>query len=502
MSLAVRNLTKRYGGVTVLDSVDLTVLPGEIHALLGANGAGKSTLIKCVSGAVVPDAGEIAIGDRTYTSLTPREARQAGLAVIYQELSVINTLNVVDNVFLGDELTWGPFRRRRAQEREAREWLERLGVDLDTRSVLTGVGNAELQVVEIVKALRREPTVLILDEPTAALTEAEVERLGAHMQRLKTQGLPILFVTHRLAEVFDFADRVTVLRGGRVVVSGQVADLSRRALVEAIAGRAVDRNRSADREADADEKPVLSVRGLVAGGIGPIDLDAGAGEVIGIFGLVGSGRTELLEALFGARSMVAGSVSVHARRLRLRRPPDAVGAGIALVPSDRLRKGMFPSLRASDNLLLRSFVPIARIGLWRRPRVERRSFFEIAGQLNLQPQRPELEGRRFSGGNQQKLVLGRWLQARDRCNVLLLDEPTQGVDVGARQELYEAVRSFTGTGCAVLITSSEPEELIQIADVVLVLSHGRAVGKLRGREMTETRMLELAHAIESAGGAE
>jgi ribose transport system ATP-binding protein len=495
VSLAVRRLTKRYGGVAVLDNVDLTVSRGEIHALLGANGAGKSTLIKCVSGAVVPDGGEIEIDGTTYTALTPREALQAGLAVIYQELSVVNTLNVVDNVFLGDELTWGPFRRRRRQEAEAREWLERLGVELDTRAVLTGVGNAELQVIEIVKALRRRPAVLILDEPTAALTETEVERLGAHMRRLKAEGLPLLFVTHRLAEVFQFADRVTVLRGGRVVVSGAVGELRRSDLVEAIAGRSLDARRATGREAREAAPVVLSVRGLLGGGIGPIDLDVHEGEIIGVFGLVGAGRTELLETLFGARPLHAGSVSIRGHAVKLRRPVDAVAAGVALVPSDRLRKGMFPSLRASINVLLRSFSRVAWLGFVRRPPAERVAFATTAADLHLLPPRPDLEGRRFSGGNQQKLVLGRWLQTRSRCNVLLLDEPTQGVDVGARHELYEAIRSFTETGCGVLMASSEAEELIQVADVVIVLSHGRLVGTLRGDEIEETRMLALAHAI-------
>jgi ABC-type sugar transport system ATPase subunit len=234
----------------------------------------------------------------------------------------------------------------------------------------------------------------------------------------------------------------------------------------------------------------------VGGGIGPIDLNVDAGEVIGIFGLVGSGRTELLETLFGARQASAGTVELHGRRLKLHRPPDAVGAGIALVPSDRLRKGMFPTRQASENVLLRGFAQFASLGVWRRRRRERSAFVEVARALNLDPPRPELEARRFSGGNQQKLVLGRWLRARDRCNVLLLDEPTQGVDVGARRELYEAIRSFSGSGCGVLMASSEPEELMEVADSVVVLSHGRAVGRLQRDEMSETRMLELAHAVE------
>jgi ribose transport system ATP-binding protein len=499
MSLAVRHLTKRFGGVTVLESVDLTVANGEIHALLGANGAGKSTLIKCVSGAIAPDAGEIEIGGRRFHSLTPREAWHSGLAVIYQELSVISTLDLVDNIFLGDERRKGFLLRKRAERREAHDWLARLGLEhLSTRTPLARLGNAELQIVEIVKALRKEPKVLILDEPTAALTETETQRLGAHMRTLKEQGLPLLFVTHRLAEVFDFADHVTVLRGGKVVVSARVSDVSRRDLVQAIAGGAADRGPAGPvGEREADETPLLGVQGLLAGGIGPLDLAVARGAILGVFGLVGSGRTELLESLFGARPRTGGRISIDGRHIRLHDPTDAVAAGIALVPSDRLRKGIFPTLRASDNMLFASFGRYARRGIVRRRRLERRGFRTAAAQLDLQPPRPDLEGRRFSGGNQQKLVLGRWLQLRQQCKLLLLDEPTQGVDVGARSELYAAMREFTQDGGSVILTSSEPEELLEVADSVLVLSRGRVAGMLAQKsELSETRMLELAHAID------
>ncbi len=498
MSLAVRHLTKRFGGVTVLDSVDLTVRDGEIHALLGANGAGKSTLIKCVSGALAPDAGDIEIGGHHFRSLTPREAWDAGLAVIYQELSVVTSLDLVDNIFLGDERRKGFLIRKRVQRREAHDWLSRLGLEhLSTRTPLARLGNAELQIIEIVKALRKAPKALILDEPTAALTEAETQRLGAHMRTLKEEGLPLLFVTHRLAEVFDFADYVTVLRGGKVVVSAPVSGVSRRDLVQAIVGGAADQapvGPYGEREAEAT--PLLEVRGLLASGIGPLDMTVPRGAILGIFGLVGSGRTELLECLFGARPIAAGTITIEGRNVSLRAPASAVAAGIALVPSDRLRKGMFPTLRASDNMLIATFGRYAQGGVVRRRRLESHSFHTVAAQLDLQPLRADLEGRRFSGGNQQKLVLGRWLQRRASCKLLLLDEPTQGVDVGARSELYAAIRQFAHGGASVILTSSEPEELLDVADSIVVLSRGRVAGTLRKNGLTETRMLELAHAIE------
>ena len=377
--------------MTVLDGVDLSVDDGEIHALLGANGAGKSTLIKCISGAITPDAGSISIGGEEFIALSPRQAWRAGVAVIYQELSVATTLNVGDNVFLGSELRRGPFVRRRAQRAETSEWLGKLGLELEPDASLTTVGNAELQVIEIVKALHRDPGVLILDEPTAALTEAEARRLGAHMKRLREHGLPLLFVTHRLAEAFELADRVTVLRGGRVVLTGRVGEVSKDDVVVAIAGRSLDRSAAGGSDCVAS-RPILRADGLLAPGIGPIDLEVGAGEVLGVFGLVGSGRTELLETLFGARRLDGGSVWMGDERLRLRRPDDAVEAGLALVPSDRLRKSVFPTLQAGENVLLPSLARLSRFGIRRRRR-ERAAFDEITKGLNLQPPRRDLEAR-------------------------------------------------------------------------------------------------------------
>ena len=497
MAFSVSSLSKAYVGVPVLKGVDLAVEDGEIHALLGANGAGKSTLIKCISGAVQPDAGAIMVGGQHFSSLNPKEARRAGVAVIYQELSLAMSLNVTDNIFLGQELRVGPFVRRRAQRVEAAQWLEQLGIDLDPKADLAKVGSAEMQLVEIVKSLRAHPKVLILDEPTASLTERESEQLRQHLLSLKQQNLPVLYVTHRLAEVFGLADRVTVLRGGEVVLTSPVQNVTQEDLVEAIVGHRLGAGPStAEDDKIEAQQPLLSISRLVASGIGPLDLDLHPGEIVGIFGLVGSGRTELLETLFGARRLHSGRIELAGRRLKLRNTADAVAAGIALVPSDRLRTSLFASMSSLDNMLLPSFVRLGRLGLRRRSE-ERHAFSEVAATMNLQPRRSDLEARRFSGGNQQKLVLGRWLQQGQPCTVLLLDEPTQGVDVGARRDLYDALRDFTGTGeRAVVMTSSEPEELLRLAHRVVVLSAGGGVGVLRGAEITEHALLELAHTQE------
>ena len=497
MAFSVSKLSKAFSGVTVLKGVDLSVDNGEIHALLGANGAGKSTLIKCISGAYTPDSGEIIVGEKHFTSLNPKEALAAGVSVIYQDLSLAASLDVADNIFLGQELRVGPFVRRRAERIEAAQWLKQLGVDLDPQMALGAASNAELQVIEIVKALRASPQVLILDEPTASLTERETEQLRQHLLLLKGQNLPVLYVTHRLGEVFGLADRITVLRGGEVVLNARVEDVNQEDLVKAIVGRRLGAGQSPAMDSQREARaPMVRARQLLAPGIGPVDLDLRPGEILGVFGLIGSGRTELVEALFGARRLHGGTIELDGRPLKLRHPTDAIAAGVALVPSDRLRKSLLGSLSARDNTLLPRFGQIGRFG-FRRKGAERRSFLDVATRLNLLPLRGDQEARRFSGGNQQKLVLGRWLQKDDDCRVLLLDEPTQGVDVGARRDLYDTLRAFADVeNRSVVITSSEPEELMQLAHRVIVLSAGRIVGTAHGGEITERRLLELAHSQE------
>jgi ribose transport system ATP-binding protein len=500
MAFAVYGLKKSYGGVAVLMGVDLVVADGEIHALLGANGAGKSTLIKCLSGAIQPDEGTIMVGDKRFAALTPRGARQAGVAVVYQDLSLAATLDVADNMFLGQELRFGLFVRKRAQRKEAARWLDEMGTGIKPTASLASLGNAGLQAVEIAKALRAQPKVLILDEPTAALSEREAETLGEHLLELKKQNLPLLYVTHRLAEIFALADRVTVLRGGRVVLTGKVADLDRDALVAAIVGERVDRGRPASFVERADVVPMLAVDRLVAAGIGPVSFAIKPGEVVGVFGLVGSGRTELLETLFGSRQRFGGSIAVNGKPLRPGGPGDAVAAGLALVPADRLRKSILASLSAGENMLMSSFSRMGWLGI-RNHSAEARTFARAAGRLDLRPMRSDLEARRFSGGNQQKLVIARWLNETQNCRVLMLDEPTQGVDVGARRDIYAALRATAAAGCSVLVTSSEPEELVQIAHRVIVLSGGRIAATLSAAEIEESRLLSLAHQVEHQGHA-
>ena len=494
--VSVHGLTKSYGATSVLSGIDLELAPGEVHALLGANGAGKSTLIKCLSGATRPTSGEIAIGAERYAALSPRAALAAGVAVIYQHFSLVPTLSVADNVFLGSELRGrGAVVRRREQEAAATQLLERLGVSIAARALVGGLSVAEQQLVEIAKAIHHQARLLILDEPTASLSAAESSTLLEHVRRLRGEGLAIVYVTHLLDEVFQIGDRITVLRDGRVSLSKRTDEVSSADLVRAISGA----DASADRTPPAPAGDVvLSARRLAGPGIGPVSLELRRGEVVGVFGLLGSGRTELLETLFGIRRRSGGETQLKGERFLPRRPTDAIERGVALVPAERLRQSMFPSLSTSDNLLMARMRQLGRLGIRNRAG-ERRSYDETVRDLRVRAGgRGALAGT-LSGGNQQKLAVGRWLGRETGVEVLLLDEPTQGIDVGARAELYRVLRALAAdAGYAVLFTSSSPEEMLALADRALVLNRGRIVSELPGEELREDRLLTIAHDPEAA----
>ena len=499
--LEIRRLTKSYAGVTVLRDVDLAVGNGEIHALLGANGAGKSTLIKCISGAIKPDSGQIALDGSELANSSPSESRHAGVAVIYQEFSLAQTVSVADNIFLGSELRYGPFVRRRAQEREANRILKSLGAPhIEARSLAGDLSGANQQVVEIAKALRSQPRLLILDEPTASLTRRETDLLMGQLRQLREHLLPIIYVTHRLHEVHAIADRVTVLRDGRVTLSEDVTSVAESQLIDAIAGPSQRRHGHVTTRTETEPRtdPVLELVRLSAPGIGPIDLRLHKGEIMGVFGLLGSGRSELLEAIVGARPRLGGELHLNDSDVSFKRPAEAIAAGIAYVPAERRRQALFMTMSSLDNLLMSSLVRLSSHGV-RKRRAERQTFSSVGESLRLVPLERTLEVQRFSGGNQQKVAVGRWLAGDRRVSVLLLDEPTQGVDVGARRQLYELLRSLAREKhVGVILTSSDPEELQTVADRVLVLSRGQAVGELSGSAIEEAELIRLAHRQEDA----
>lgn len=498
--VVLQDIRKSFGPNEVLKGIDLTFRGGAVHALLGANGAGKSTLLGCLSGATRPDDGSITIGGRAYSGFTPLTALQAGTAIIYQHFQVIGDLTVADNVFLGDEIRSAGGRIDvAAQCRVTKDILTSLGSPTDPRQLVGTLSVGEQQIVEIARAIRHDPKLLILDEPTAALSRHEAAALGALVRRLAaTTGIAVIYVTHLLHEVLAVADEVSVLRDGRLMWTKPVDDVSIESLVEAVSPQSAP-TAAAARESFGD--PLLQLQDLYCQFTGPIDLAVRGGEILGLFGLLGSGRTNLLETITGVERPRAGGMRLSSQRFSPRGPGSALRAGVALVPADRKAQALYGPMTAEDNVVIPVMAQIARCGVRNRKR-ERALFTTIAEQLTLSPRSPRLEADRFSGGNAQKLVVGRWLNAAAGVRVLVLDEPTQGIDAGARTELYRQLRDFVSTGDrCVVFASSDPEEIGVLADRVLVLAEGRAVGEL-GPHTAERDLLRLAHAGEKAAKLE
>ncbi|MFB9965702.1 sugar ABC transporter ATP-binding protein [Sinosporangium siamense] len=498
MTLSIRGLVKGYGATTVLDGVDLDIAPGEVHALLGPNGAGKSTLIKCIGGVVTPDAGEIVLDGAPLHNLTPARAFEAGIATIHQHLSLIDVLSVTENLFLGQEARRAGLIDRGAQRRTADELLERFGLRVPATARVGDLPIGTKQLLEIAKAWHRtDVRVLILDEPTASLSESETERLFAEVAKMKERGARIIYTTHRLGEVFRIADRVTVVRDGGVALSGAVADLAPERVVSVISGGTGAPTAQVER---SDLGAVrLRARGLAGPRFGPLDMEVRAGEILGLYGVLGSGRSSFVETVAGRFAAVEGVIEVDGSPLTGRGPARALRRGIALVPSDRARQALWATRSAADNLLLPSFGELGRLGL-RRTRRERRLFGETARKVDLQPPDASRKGGAFSGGNQQKLVLGRWLARAGRLAVLLLDEPTQGVDVGARKQIYEVCRDLAAGGLAVVFASSDAQEVQQLAHRALVMDRGRVIAELTGEDITEAALLQNAHQLTGVTG--
>ena len=490
-ALEVVGLTKAFPGVQALEDVSLSVGAGEVHALVGENGAGKSTLIKILAGVYQADAGSVRLGGQPVTIRSVHEAHRLGIAVIYQEPALVSALTVAENILLGRE----PLARlrglvdRQALLAEAQRILDRLQSPLDPRAPVAELGISWRQVVEIAKALSLDARLIVMDEPTAALTLQETQRLFHIVRELKAQGRAVLFISHTLEEVFEIADRVTVLRDGRLVTTREVSGLTRADLVRFMIGRAVDESRNRARPVVGLE--VLRVSRLRRQGVlDDVTFTLHAGEVLGIAGLVGSGRTELARALFGADSVDSGEIWIGGRRFDPRSPRDALRAGIGLVPEDRKREGLVELFSTAANISLANLGAISRFGGWiDRPR-ERALAMRLIARLSLQPPSPDWPVRTLSGGNQQKAVLARWL-ARD-VKALLVDEPTRGVDVGAKDEIYQLMDELARAGMAILMISSYLPEILQMSDRILVMQEGRIVLELPRSEATEERLMEAA----------
>ncbi len=483
--LRLEHISKAFSGVPALDDVTFEVLPGEVHALVGENGAGKSTLMNIASGVLPADSGRTCWEGQPVTLRSPRQAQELGISFVHQELALVPQLSAGENVFLGRHPAGFKWVRWEEIHQRAGALLEELGHRIDPRRTVAELSVGEQQLVEIARALAFRARLVIMDEPTAPLSERETARLFEVIGKLKQRGVGVIYITHRLKEIYQGPDRVTVLRDGRRVATAPVAEMPVEMLVRHMVGRPA-REQFPDPESRVQPMAAMRVEGLSARGkIRDISFQVNRGEIVGLAGLAGAGRTELLETLFGAAGRDAGHVFIEGRQVIIRTPADAIGHGMALVPDDRKAKGLIPEASVRWNMVLASE---------RQPRIhasrEREKTDRMVRELRVRTPGPDQPVAQLSGGNQQKVVLARWLLAD--AKIFLMDEPTRGIDVGAKAEIYEIIRRLAARGAAIVLVSSELEEILRLADRVLVMHRGRIAGELARADASEESIMRLA----------
>jgi len=489
--LTVRGVTKSFAGVRALRGVDLEVVAGEVHCVLGQNGAGKSTLIKTLAGVHRPDEGEIFWQGEQVVIPNPESAIELGIATMYQELDVVDGLTIAENIFLGHEIARGGFTKRSEAAKQTRELLQRLGhSNLSPNTEVGQLSAANKQIVQMARALSHDIKLIIMDEPSAVLDSEEVKNLFHVVRELTAQGIAVIYITHRLEEIRQIGDRITVLKDGRTTATSlPVDDTDTAELIRLMTGRDVANVFPPAVPIAADAPVVLEVEGLgLAGVFEDVSFSVRAGEVVGLAGLVGSGRSEILETVYGARKSTSGTVRVSGKPLRRGSVVKAVSAGIGLSPEERKSQGLVLDEPVYFNVTLASMKRFAKAGFLdeRGARAAARTQIEA---LELRPADPDRAAITLSGGNQQKILLARWLVHGTK--VLLLDEPTRGVDVGARAEIYALVRELAAAGNAIVVVSSEIEEVLGLADTVLVISDGRVLQTVPASEIDEHGVLDL-----------
>ena len=485
--LKLSHIDKRFPGVHALKDISLEVRRGEVHALIGENGAGKSTLIKIITGAYTPDSGTIEYDGKEYARMTPQESVRVGIGAIYQEFTLSMPLSVAENIYMGQRVNDGVFRDYKLMCQKASEIIGTLGVSIDPKALVRELSVAYRQLVEICKALARKAKFLIMDEPTAPLTDEEVRLLFRIIADLKAQGITIIYISHRLDELFAVADRLTVMRDGEIVTTQDIKDVTKPQLIAWMVGRTLKES-FPERTVQYGDI-VLEARELSGNGVGPISFQLHAGEVLGLGGLVGAGRTEIARVIFGADKKTGGNLLMNGKEVHFRTPMDAIKSGIGLVSEDRKNQGVLQRMAIDFNISLPIIKEISKALF-----VDKGKENSIVNQQveNLQIKTPSVKQlvANLSGGNQQKVVLAKWLASDSK--VLILDEPTRGIDVGAKQEIYRLINALAEQGKAIILITSEMEELLGLTDRMLVLYEHKYVGSIERENYSQELVLQYA----------
>lgn len=482
-------ISKHFGGVQALNNINMRVTRGKVHALVGENGAGKSTLSKICGGTTQPDAGQLLIHANPVLLHSPRQALALGIATIAQELALAPNLSVEQNVFLGSEPRSAGFISNRRLKREYQALTESIGFDLPAKAIVGSLRTADQQKVEIMRALSRGASMIIMDEPTAALGRSDTERLHEVIRSLAASGHTILLISHFLSEVLALADEITILRDGKLVRSVPVAEENEASLIEGMLGRNLDSVYPSKPPVPQNPEPVINVKSLSAPGIKNISFSVAKGEVLGIAGLVGSGRTELVRAISGAEKRSSGTVTLHGRDLNLNSPKTALKNGICMIPESRKEQGLVLGRSIKENTTLSVLSALSRFGIVSR-KDETAASAEILDQVTVKTTHLNLAVRSLSGGNQQKVLFARALLCNPK--VFIADEPTRGVDVGSRRSIYDLIANQSRKGTATIVVSSDIEELLALAHRILVMRSGQIVAELSGKDMSEQSILKAA----------
>jgi ribose transport system ATP-binding protein len=486
----MRHISKQYPGVRALDDVSLTVYSGEVHALLGENGAGKSTLMKILAGAQPRDSGEILLNGHPVSIDSPQQAMDFGISIIYQEFNLVPYLTAGENIFLGREprAKIPGFVDFKTLYAESQATLDRLGVRIDARTPVNRLSVAQQQMVEIAKATSRKSKIIVMDEPSATLTEHELQSLFALIRQLKAEGVSIIYISHRLEEVFEVCDRATIMRDGKWIATKEVAELTREEIIRLMVGRELK-----DAIPKVAAKPgavALKVKNLNrAGVLHDISFEVREGEVVGLAGLVGAGRTETARVIFGADPMDSGSIEIMGKPVRIHSPQEAIKQGIGLVTEDRKQQGLVLGMAVRENNTLANLDALSTFSFIRR-KEERQIAEKYRSDLGIKTPSIEQAVQNLSGGNQQKVVLAKWLFTGSK--VLIFDEPTRGIDVGAKSEIYKLMNELAAQGVAILMISSELPEILGMSDRILVMHEGRIAGELSRAEATQEAIMHLA----------